>query len=178
MLQILKSSKKNRIFFVNLWLVFVFLTGWCTSGLALDAPQGEVVLKVSGDIELTNNGDEAWFDLKMLQSLGATEFETATPWADEPEVFTGVRITTLMDSLGASGKSFHAVALDKYKVDFAGIDYTKYPAIIAWQVNGESLTVRTLGPLRVIFPYSDYPEIDIARYHNVAIWQLLQLEVH
>jgi hypothetical protein len=51
----------------------------------LPAPEGEVVLTVSGDLASTNDGDAAVFDMAMLEAIGTTEFETTTIWTDGPQ---------------------------------------------------------------------------------------------
>lgn len=144
---------------------------------ALENPSGPVLLKIAGNIEKTNNGDEAWFDLEMLQSIGSTDIQTKTPWTKGLASFTGVLIKDVMAAVGAKSSGFEALALNKYKINFTGIDYEKYPIIIAWKLNDEMLTVRTLGPLWIMFPFSDYPEIDTEGHRNAAVWQLLRMTV-
>ncbi|WP_248623756.1 hypothetical protein [Cobetia crustatorum] len=62
---------------------------WISSGLlgalllspvamALEAPQGPIVLRVTGNIEHTNAGNEAHFDREMLKTLEQRETLTAT----------------------------------------------------------------------------------------------------
>jgi len=161
------------------FFIALLFAGYCASAShALEPPTGEVLLKISGNIEITNHEDEAWFDLSMLQSLGTTEVKTETPWTDGLAHFKGVLIKDVMDSVGASGHNFEALALNKYNVSFTDIDYEKYPVIIAWELNGEPLTVRTLGPLWIMFPYSEYPEINTSANQMVAVWQLLRLDVY
>lgn len=150
---------------------------WSASVFALDKPDNEVLLKVAGSIKNTNHGEEAWFDLSMLEALGAVEIETETPWTEGLANFKGVRVKDLMMAVGADGQAFEASALNKYKFDFTGIDYQKYPIIIAWMLNDDLLTVRTLGPLWLMFPFTDYPEIDNEIHRNAAVWQLTRLTV-
>lgn len=172
-----KSIWKGKSVGLKLFTALV-IGCWVSTSVALEPPKGEVLLKISGNIGVSNNGDEAWFDLEMLQALGVTEIRTESPWTEGMAHFKGVRITDVLEAVGAKGRSFEAQALDKYKVDFTGIDYEKYPIIIAWELNGELLTVRTLGPLWVMFPFSDHAEADTLQHRNASIWQLQQLKVN
>ncbi len=144
----------------------------------LTQPTAEVLLKITGKISNTNIGNEAHFDLEMLQKLGATQIKTKAPWIKGTAVFEGVLLSDLLDVVGAKSSDFKATALDKYKFDFAGLDYKAYPVIVAWSKNGEKLNVRTLGPLKIMMPFSDYPEIDNDAYHNAAVFQLIEISVY
>jgi len=154
----------------------IFLNG-NVCGETLLVPEGEVLLKIGGAITHTNVDGEAWFDLEMLQSIGVADIETETPWTEGMAKFTGVLLKDLMQHVGAKSMTFEATALDKYKYEFSEIDYEKYPVIIAWKLNDELLTVRTLGPLWIMFPYSDYEELDKEVYRDAAVWQLINISV-
>jgi len=144
----------------------------------LPTPDGEVLLKISGNIKNTNVDGEAWFDLAMLKSIGVTEIKTESPWTESIADYSGVAIKDLMDTVGAESGDFTAYALNKYEFNFSKIDFKDYPVIIAWEQNSVPLTVRTLGPLWIMFPYTDYPEIDNEKHRNAAVWQLVSLVVN
>jgi hypothetical protein len=46
---------------------------------SLPPPNGEVLLKVSGRIENTSDGEFAYFDQAMLESIGLWNVNTSTP---------------------------------------------------------------------------------------------------
>src|SRR5689334_15427200 len=70
---------------------------------SLPQPIGKPVLTISGRIAVANQGNTARFDRAMLEALGTSGFETTTPWYDGPVRFEGVRMSHLMDVVGASG---------------------------------------------------------------------------
>ncbi len=148
------------------------------SAAELQKPSGEVLLKITGNINNANNEGEAWFDIDMLKSLGVTDIETKTPWTDGVAKFSGVLLSDLLKAAGAGSADFEAIALNKYKYDFGDIEHEKYPIVVAWQLNDELLTIRSLGPLWMMFPFSDYPEIDNETHKNAAVWQLIELIVY
>jgi len=149
---------------------------------ALGMPQGDVLLVIDGDINMSNatrNGTPvAEFDLSMLQRLGKTSFTTNTPWTDKTE-FTGVRLNTLLSSVGASLNSsvVRAFAMNDYWFDLRSVDADTYPVIIAYERNGDPMSLRELGPLWLIFPFDDYPELLTEKNKASSVWQLIGLTV-
>ena len=144
---------------------------------SLPAPEGEVLLTVSGDLKYPNADNQALLDMAILASLPVEEFTTNTPWSDGPQDFKGVRLSVLFDAIGASTTRFVAEGLDDYKFTFEGIDFVRYPIIIAYEQNGGSISVRNLGPLRIMFPFDDHPELLNHKNESSAVWQLISIEL-
>ena len=143
----------------------------------LPPPEGEVLLVVRGEIERPNVGDEARLDRTLLEGLPRTRFVTNTPWTEEAEAFEGVRVSTLLEAVGATRPRFEAVALDDYRVTIEGLDFERYPVIVADTRDGEPMTTRRLGPLWIMFPFDDYPELLTQTVKSFAVWQLVEMEV-
>ncbi len=55
-------------------------------------------------------------------------------------------------------------------------DVEKYPVLLAIEEDGKALTLRNKGPIWVIYPLSDHPELNIEQYHSLMVWQVLKLE--
>lgn len=143
----------------------------------LPEPQGRVLLTISGLISETNNGDHAKFDRNMLQRLGMVEVKTQTPWTEGEANFAGVPLAQLLDAVGTRGVSLYAVAANDYKADIPIAVLRENGAILAMRMNGRDLTLRDKGPLWIIFPWSEQPELDRIEIYNYAVWQLLSIHV-
>lgn len=143
----------------------------------LPQPAGKVVLTVSGNIEVTNAPGEANFDLDMLRALGEHTLVTSEFTAPGVHEFKGVLYSAVMDRVGARGEKLTAKALDNYTADIPLQDFRDYPALIAYEKNGERLRVRTKGPIRTILPLDQHPELKNATYEARSIWQLRYLIV-
>jgi hypothetical protein len=143
----------------------------------LPPPTGEVLLTITGELENPNVGSEVHLDLAALQSLPVTEFTTNTPWSDGVQQFEGVRVDVLLNAAGAQGTGFVAVGLDDYKFTVSGIDFDRYPVIVAYRHNGEPISVRNLGPLRIVMPFDDYPELLTPKNESSCVWQLVRMEL-
>ena len=142
------------------------------------APEGEVVIEITGKVGSLNSEDALRLDLSQIESMPVTEFVTNTPWTDKKETWSGVRVSDLLEAVEASSNKFKASALDDYIIEFANVDIDKYPVIIAYKKEGKYLSTRDLGPLWLMFPFDDFPELDTQANRAMAIWQLIKIELH
>ena len=144
---------------------------------ALDAPAGKVLLTVSGSLNHTNQDRSAAFDLAMLEKLPQTSFSTKTPWYPQPRKFSGVLVRDLLAALGTQATQLRAEALNDYRVDMPVDELIKHGALLAYLLDDKPMSVREKGPLIIIFPFDDQPELRTAVHYSRAIWQLRSLEL-
>lgn len=144
---------------------------------ALDAPEGTVILTVSGAIADRNAGDTAEFDLAMLEAFDAVEIETTTIWTDGMQTFVGVELDDLLAAVGAEGASLRAIAHNDYAVDIPVSDAIDGGPIVAYLRNGAAMSLREKGPLWVIYPFDRSPDYQSELIYSRSIWQLDRIEV-
>lgn len=159
-------------------IVFYFSTAPMAAANTIPPPSGRVLLSISGNIGHFNDGQSLKLDLDMLEALPSHTFTTDTPWTEEPTEFTGVRIKELLSYIGAKSSDFRATASDDYWNVLKDMDFDKIPAIIAYKKNGNYMRVRELGPLWIMFPFDDFPELLTEKYKTACVWQLIGIEVH
>jgi len=135
-----------------------------------------VVLSVQGNIEGQKNS-VVELDLASLTKLKAVTFTTDQPWTNEPLEYTGVRINTLLQHIGANSDEFIAMASNDYQFTLSDIDFDKYPIIVAYQIDGEYVDARQLGPLLIVFPFNDHPELLTERNKAASVWQLTEMRI-
>jgi hypothetical protein len=159
----------------------VVSSAFASSALAATAelarPTGKVVLTIRGHITNTNDGAAARFDMAMLESIGTTTVVTDTPWTDKAVRFDGVLIARLLEVVGARGDTVEAVAINDYKIEIPVADFTDHPVILAYRMDGKRMRVRDKGPLWVIYPWSDFPDLKSEKYYNRSIWQVTVMEL-
>lgn len=146
----------------------------CSYGIAAGA---ETVLTVTGKHGLSSDDTPIELTLAMLEELPATTFTSETPWTEGPTVWEGVRLSELMKHLESSTTRFHAVALDDYEITFEDVDLEQYPVILAYKKDGKYMSVRELGPLWIMFPFDDFPNLNIQINRARSIWQLQKIEL-
>ena len=144
---------------------------------ALQAPQGKVLLSISGLITQTNAAGRADFDMAMLAALPQHSFTTSTPWFAEPKNFIGPLLRDVLAAVGAQGKTLKAAALNNFKIDMPADDAVQFPVIVARLMDGKPMPVREKGPLFIVYPYDTDVELRSTRYYNRSAWQLRGIEV-
>ncbi|MEY8802512.1 molybdopterin-dependent oxidoreductase [Leisingera sp. XS_AS12] len=140
-------------------------------------PAGEVLLTVTGPMADQAEAEAVQFDLEMLQELGTVEFETSTIWTQGVQTFEGVPLSALVESLGMSGTTLRATAINDYAVDIPISDAVEDGPIIAYKLNGEEMSVRDKGPLWIVYPYDSKTEYQSEVVYSRSIWQLDRIEV-
>ncbi len=143
----------------------------------LPEPEGDIVLRVTGNIERVNGPDEAQLDLRMLKALPHHRLETRTVVTDGVNVFEGFLVRDLLDALGADGETVTATALNDYVIDIPYSDFERFDVLAAYRMDGEKLTPRDKGPLWIVYPRDDHTELQDIRYDYRWVWQLVQIEI-
>jgi hypothetical protein len=143
----------------------------------LQAPTGRIILRLSGNIERRNDGDDASFDLTMLEALPQTTVRTISPWTDGESEFVGPLVRVVLERVGARGHSVQARAINDYQVDIPLSDFDEYDVILALARDGRRLRVRDRGPLWIVYPWSERPELRDELHHGRSIWHLKALTV-
>jgi len=166
-----------RYWQLALFLISAMLFAFPAMATELEKPTGEILLTVSGNIDRQNHPDGVVFDLQMLEAMPVTSFETNTPWTKGLTKFTGVRLNHFLKVAGAKSQTMKMIAEDGYIYELNTEIDDKYPVIIAYKKNDEYMSLRQLGPLWVMFPFDDFPELVTEQYRAASVWQLKQLEL-
>ncbi|MGH6898555.1 MAG: molybdopterin-dependent oxidoreductase [Geminicoccaceae bacterium] len=146
-------------------------------GGILAPPQSPAILTVTGAIANTNAPGRADFDIVNLEHLGLTRLITWTPWTEGEVEFEGVLARRLMEAVGATGTEISATALNGYAHTIPIGDFHSYDVLLAFRMNGTLMRVRDKGPIWIVYPWSDHPELDDFVTREKSIWQLIALDV-
>lgn len=140
-------------------------------------PGDVVVLTVSGNIEVTNAGGTAVFDIAMLETIGTTTFKTTTIWTEGVQTFDGVELHRLMKALDIEAGTLKAFAVNDYAIEIPVSDAIEGGPIVAFRRNGAEMSLRDKGPLWIVYPYDSTPEYQSELIYSRSIWQLDRIEV-
>lgn len=144
---------------------------------SLPAPEGPVLLRVSGEIGTTNVDGEAHFDRDMLDALPRQTLHTSTVVTDGVNRFEGFLMSDLLARVQAQGESAVATALNDYVVDIPFEDFYDFKVLVADSMDGQRLTPRDKGPLWIVYPRDDHGELQDIRYDYRWVWQLEHLDI-
>lgn len=162
---------------ITLIILCLAVTPSCVFSQKLADPKGKVILTIFGKLNNANHEGSARFDRDMLMKVKQSTIETETPWTVGLNKFEGPSIKDIIDLVGSKGEEIVATALNGYIITIPFNDIQKYPVILALKKNEEILSVRKKGPIWVIYPWTDQPELKNSLYHSRAIWQVESLEV-
>ncbi|NJO81614.1 MAG: molybdopterin-dependent oxidoreductase [Blastochloris sp.] len=138
----------------------------------------DVVLTVTGNITVTNNGDQLDFDLPTLERLGLVEYETQDEGIGIRGVYRGVLLADLLRVAGVDLTTMQYVrarGVDNYEKDLPRT-VLQWPVVIATSRDGKRIPFAERGPLEIIFPYDDF-SINAAAHDPMWVWWLIHLEV-
>ena len=138
---------------------------------AADAPRALVVLTV---------GKAASFDMATLERMKQRSIRTATPWYNGPREFSGPLLREVLAAAGVPAQvrgmaSF--TALNDYRVEIPLEDAHRHDVILARLIDGKPIGVREKGPLFVMYPFDERPELRTTVYFSRCIWQLKSIEL-
>lgn len=142
---------------------------------AQGTPQGPVVLTVSG--KLNNPAGDARFDMAMLEALPQHSFTTRTPWYPQARKFTGPLLRAVLSQAGARGEQVRAIALNDYRIDIPMADLLHFDVLLARLLDDQPMAVRDKGPLFIVYPFEERPELRTTVYYSRCAWQLKALQV-
>ena len=162
---------------LTVFLMAIALAAPTWAGESLPQPSGRVILTISGAIENTNGDGVARFDRAMLERLGVTKVNTSTSWTDGVTRFEGVLARDLLKAVGATGDQVSARALNDYAIEIPFSDFESYDVLFAFRMDDVDLTPRDKGPLWIVYPRDEHPELRNQDVDTEWLWQLVNLDV-
>lgn len=143
----------------------------------LAKPTGPVILSIGGQISQRNAGELAEFDAAMLDALKVNQFSTTTPWHKSSVAFSGPSLQSVLNAVGAKGKVLRMQALNDYEIQVPFDDAADFGPVLARRADGAELTIRSKGPLFMIYPFDSKPKLKNDTYYSRSIWQLKKIVV-
>ncbi|GGD41391.1 molybdopterin-dependent oxidoreductase [Aureimonas glaciei] len=143
----------------------------------LSAPEGAVVLTVTGAIANSNGDGVAAFDLPALEALTGRSGTMETPWTPGKTTFSGPLLRAVLSAVGAQGKTIRLVALNDYAADIPLEDATDLDTILATRMDGKLMSVRDKGPVFLIYPFDQDPALYNEKYFSRSVWQIKEVKV-
>jgi hypothetical protein len=156
-----------RRFGLALAAAFLLSTPFSLVGSAVSS---DAILTVSGSHPAAVTVD---LDLAALEQMPHHTIATSTPWTEGVSSYEGV----LLHQFGVSGATIKLSALNDYAITIAAADFDKYDVVLAYARDGQAMPVRDQGPLWVVYPLDDHPELKNEDTHARMIWQVRRLEV-
>jgi hypothetical protein len=160
-------------------LIFLFSYSLAHSQLSIKLPlPSEVALTVTGNIKETNQQGALQLSIKQLKALPQKTIHTSTHWTEGLIEFEGPLLRDVIALAKGTGRSIKAIASNEYLIEIPFADFETYNVILALEQDGKALTMRTKGPIWIIYPWSDHKVLDDGKYYSRSIWQLRVLDIN
>ena len=113
-----------------------------------------------------------------LRALPQVTLNVDTEWYDGTRAFSGPLARDVVQIIGkGTGTTAHLTAINDYAIDVPLQDFDKYDVILALDMDGVALSIRDKGPIWIMYPMNDHPELRDPVTNGKLIWQLVRLEV-
>lgn len=142
---------------------------------ALPAPSGEVLLTISGNIDHPNVGEKASFDREMLMDIAPTETRTRTPWHPDLGRYEGPLLREVLAAAGVRSERVRVRALNDFEAEIPLAELHDYDVILAMKRNGSPLQIREFGPLFVLYPFDEHPELLNESVRFRSVWHVVHI---
>lgn len=164
------SSLARRTLLRGLVLGTIAVAG----GLAPDrASAGAPALEVVG----IGGGETLALTLDDLEAMPQATIRTENEFSDGLVTYRGPLVRDVLAKLGLDRlESVRVTAANDYYVDIPTRDFADFDAILAMEANGEKLSRREKGPLWLMYPITDHPELNDPIYLRRLIWQVVRIE--
>ncbi|UTH76232.1 molybdopterin-dependent oxidoreductase [Chromobacterium sp. IIBBL 290-4] len=141
--------------------------------------QAQDLLVVTGKIGASNdpNGNTYHFSEQALLRLPQYTIKTRTTWTPT-SAFTGPRLADVLNAVKAKGHKVDVVTYDEFRVSIPLSDLDRYRPVLAHTVDGKRLKRSDFGPLWLMYPVSDFPELQQVRSDAKLAWQIKALVVY
>ena len=113
------------------------------------------------------------YTMEDLLALPQTTVITKNDYVDDTTTFQGPRLRLVLDAVEIKpSATLKMVALNDFKSIVPAKDAFNYDVILAVSRDGEAMSVRDKGPIWVIYPMNDHPELQEDSYNGRLVWQL------
>lgn len=154
---------------------FLALTKATIAIIALITPATAVAENI---LSIEVDGATHQYDYETLGQMGLTTVRTENDYVDSVTSFSGPLLRDILLALNVdASETLTMRALNDFTVTVPAKDAYEYPVILALTQNGDRMSVREKGPIWLIYPMSDHPELQDDVYNSRLIWQLATIEV-
>lgn len=143
-------------------------------GLAQATGHSETMLTL---VRGANSDDSRALTLADLEEMPQTTIMTANEFTDGVVAYQGPLARDVIKRFGLdASEKIRFVASNDYSIDIPTRDLMDYDVVLALRADGERLSRRTRGPIWLMYPISDHPELQDPIFNSRLIWQVERME--
>jgi hypothetical protein len=135
----------------------------------------EVILTIHGKLAGSRSSQP---DRDAVEHPPRTRLRSTMPWHCGVQEFESVSLTHTVDHAGAPGAKAIFTALNDVVMGIPLSNFKAHGPIPAIRRNGEPMSVRDNGPLFVIYPFRDKPELRTEPDHRRSVWLVRSIAIN
>lgn len=117
------------------------------------------------------------FTLAELEAAGIGKITTKTFWPADDGTYQGPLLAEVLKLAGIDGAAaVRVTALDGFSQVIPRSDWTRWPLMLATRRDGQPLSAREKGPLRIIYPRDQDPVLEDTLYRLRWVWLVRAIE--
>lgn len=129
-------------------------------------------------LTVTNFANSATYTLEELLAMPQKTVVTKNDYVNDVTTFQGPSLRSLLEEMGVNRNAkLKMVALNDFASEAPAEDAFNYDVILAVLRDGEVMSVREKGPIWVIYPMDDHPELQDDVFNGRLVWQLKSITV-
>lgn len=118
------------------------------------------------------------YTMAELSGLAQTEVTTSNIYVDQRTTFSGPTLRVILEQNGIGpDDEIKLHALNDFFINMPARDAYEYDVLLAVRMNGEEMSLRDKGPIWVIYPMDEHPELRGNLYNTRLVWQLDRIEL-
>lgn len=115
--------------------------------------------------------------LDDLTGLPQHTVVTTNEFTDAPVEYTGPLARDVLELLALDRlEEVRFIAINDYFIDIPTQELHRYDVVLALEADGQRLSRRDKGPLWLMYPISDHPELAGPVHNARLIWQVVRIE--
>lgn len=162
---------------IKIWLALfmLMLSAYGNPIYAADADAGDKMISLSG--ALLEQIPKRMSVRQIEQLAPLAEVTMYDPWDKRTERYQGILMNEFVRKLGQPGiKELLLSAIDEYQVTFHENEWQQFRIMIVTRVNGEYLSVREKGPMKIIFPDYEMSNKSYELNRPKWLWMINRIE--
>lgn len=115
--------------------------------------------------------------LDEIEALPQVTVVTENEFSDGEVAYRGPLMRDVLEKLAfGEAETLRFIAANDFFVDIPTSDFHRYDVILATEADGKKLSRRDKGPLWLMYPISDNPDLRDPIYVHRLIWQVVRIE--
>jgi hypothetical protein len=154
---------------------------FAVAGGAVAAPNAcptDALLEIGGLVKPNTPRGSFVFGEQDFLKLKTVKLVTATAWTPKSE-FVGPELSTVLAAAGVAPNAteMRFYAIDAYEITIPISDITKYRPVMAHAQDGKRLEIPTRGPVFLVYPRDQYPELMAIKGQAQFVWMVCKIIV-